>query len=75
MKKIIAGLMIAASMFTFGCSGRNSDFGTVDMRKIEAEAPIVKTTQEDVTKKMTDLKRSSDSKRSGGYSRRGGGRQ
>ena len=52
MKKIIAGLMIAASMFTFGCSGRNSDFGTVDMSKIEAEAPIVKTTQEDVTKKM-----------------------
>ena len=36
MKKIIAGLMIAASMFTFGCSGRNSDFGTVDMSKIEA---------------------------------------
>ena len=31
MKKIIAGLMIAAAMFTFGCSGRNSDFGTVDM--------------------------------------------
>ena len=29
MKKIIAGLMIAASMFTFGCSGRNADFGTV----------------------------------------------
>ena len=25
MKKIIAGLMIAAAMFTFGCSGRNSD--------------------------------------------------
>ena len=37
MKKIIAGLMIAASMFTFGCSGRNADFGTVDMSKIEAE--------------------------------------
>ena len=53
MKKIIAGLMIAAAMFTFGCSGRNSDFGTVDMSKIEAEAPIVKTTQEDVTKQMT----------------------
>ena len=51
MKKIIAGLMIAASMFTFGCSGRNADFGTVDMSKIEAEAPIVKTTQEDVLKK------------------------
>ena len=60
MKKIIAGLMIAASMFTFGCSGRNSDFGTVDMSKIEAEAPIVKTTQEDVTKKMTDLKTQMD---------------
>ena len=60
MKKIIAGLMIAAAMFTFGCSGRNADFGTVDMSKIEAEAPIVKTTQEDVTKKMTDLKTQMD---------------
>ena len=35
MKKIIAGLMIAAAMFTFGCSGRNADFGTVDMSEIE----------------------------------------
>ena len=30
------------------------------MSKIEAEAPIVKTTQEDVTKKMTDLKTQMD---------------
>ena len=55
MKKIIAGLMIAASMFTFGCSGRNADFGTVDMSKIDEEAPIVKTSQEDVKKNMPDL--------------------
>ena len=54
MKKIIAGLMIAAAMFTFGCSGRNADFGTVDMSKIEAEAPIVKTTQEDMAGKTGD---------------------
>lgn len=60
MKKLVAGLMIAAAMFTFGCGGRNADFGTVDMTKIEAEAPIVKTTQEDVTKKMTDLKTQMD---------------
>lgn len=56
MKKVIAGLMIAASMLTFGCGGRNAEFGTVDMKKVEAEAPIMKTTQEDFTKKMTELK-------------------
>lgn len=55
MKKLLAGLMIVAAMFSFGC-GRNAEFGTVDMSKLEAEAPIVKTTQEDLTKKMNDLK-------------------
>lgn len=60
MKKVIAGLMVAASMLTFGCSGRNADFGIVDMKKVEAEAVVVKTTKEDVTKKMTDLKEAMD---------------
>ncbi len=60
MKKIIAGLMIASAMLTFGCSGRNADFGTVDMKKVEAEATVFKDTKEDVTKKMQDLKASMD---------------
>ncbi len=60
MKKIIAGLMIASALLTFGCSGRNADFGTVDMKKVEAEAVVVKDTKEDVTKKMQDLKASMD---------------
>ena len=55
MKKIVAGLLIAGSMFTFGCSGRNAEFGTVDMRKIEAEAVFVKTTQSEVSKRMGEL--------------------
>lgn len=55
MKKIIAGLMVASAMLTFGCSGRNADFGTVDMKRVEAEAAAVKTTKEDFTKKMTEL--------------------
>ncbi len=59
MKKIFAGLMIAAAMFSFGC-GRSAEFGTVDMPKLEQEAPIVKTTQEDVTKHMTELKAQMD---------------
>ena len=42
MKKFIAGLMIASAMLTFGCSGRNADFGTVDMKKVEAEAKKAK---------------------------------
>ncbi len=60
MKKIIAGLMIAAAMLTFGCGGRNADFGTVDMERIQSEAPVVKQTQEDFTKKMTELKTEMD---------------
>lgn len=47
--------MIASAMLTFGCSGRNADFGTVDMKRVEAEAAAVKTTKEDFTKKMTEL--------------------
>lgn len=60
MKKIIVGLMVAASLLTFGCSGRNAEFGTVDMRKVEAEAPIVKNTAEDANKKMAELKAEMD---------------
>ena len=55
MKKIVAGLLVAGSMFTFGCSGRNAEFGTVDMRKIEAEAVFVKTTQSEFSKRMEKL--------------------
>ena len=55
MKKIVAGLLITASMLTFGCSGRNAEFGTVDMRKIESEAVFVKTTQSEVAKRMEEL--------------------
>ena len=47
--------MIASAMLTFGCSGRNADFGTVDMKKVETEAPAVQATKEDFTKKMTEL--------------------
>lgn len=60
MKKIIAGLMVAAAMLTFGCSGRNAAFGVVDMRKVETEASIIKTTKEEVTTKMKELKEQMD---------------
>lgn len=55
MKKLIAGLMIAASMMTFGCGGRNGDFGIVDTKKVYEEAPIVKTISEDFEKQKADL--------------------
>lgn len=55
MKKVIAGLLIAGSMLTFGCSGRNAEFGIVDMHKIESEAVFVKTTKEEVAKRMEEL--------------------
>ncbi len=55
MKKIIAGLMIATSMLTFGCSGRNAEFGVVDLQKIEKEAVSIKTTREDTVKKLKEM--------------------
>ena len=55
MKKIIAGLMIATSMLTFGCSGRNAEFGVVDLQKIEKEAVSIKTTREDTVKNLKEM--------------------
>ncbi len=57
MKKIIAGLLAASAMLTFGCSGRNADFGVVDMKAVEAEAAVVKSTKEDVGQKMQELQK------------------
>lgn len=56
MKKIILGLMVAAAMLTFGCGGRNSEFGTVDMRKVEAEAQFIKTVRTDLDKQVKELR-------------------
>lgn len=65
MKKVIAGLLIASAMLTFGCSGRNADFGTVDMKKVETEAAVIKTTREDANKKLQDLKTEMDAAMAG----------
>lgn len=65
MKKVIAGLLVASAMLTFGCSGRNADFGTVDMKKVEAEAAVIKTTREDANKKLQDLKAEMDAAMAG----------
>ena len=50
-KQIIAGLLAATALLSFGCSGRNAEFGVVDMRAVESEAAVVKTVQEEVTTK------------------------
>lgn len=55
MKKLLVGLMIAATMLSVGCSGRNAEFGTVDMKKVQAEAQVIKTVQEDMKKQMDGL--------------------
>lgn len=55
MRKIIAGLMVTAAMLSFGCGGRNSDFGTVDIKKVQAEATVIKTVQEDLKKQMETM--------------------
>jgi len=56
MKKIIAGLMVAAAMLSFGCGGRNAEFGVVDMRKVEKEATALKTIQTDLEKQIAGLR-------------------
>lgn len=65
MKKVIAGLLVASAMLSFGCSGRNAEFGVVDMQKVETEAPVVKTTKEDANKKLQDLKAEMDAAMAG----------
>jgi len=54
MKKIAVLLMLASSLFAFGC-GRNAQFGTVDMQRVEAEAPVVKTVKDEATKELQKL--------------------
>ncbi len=54
IKKAMAGLMLVCALGSLGCS-RNADFGTVDLRRVEEEAPIVKTIKEDFAAKMGEL--------------------
>lgn len=54
MKKIIAGLMIAAAAMSFGC-GRNAQFGVVDLQKVDKEAVSVKTVKEDTNKRLKEM--------------------
>ena len=35
-KQVVAGLMVAVAMVSFGCSGRNAEFGVVDMKAVES---------------------------------------
>lgn len=54
-KQIIAGLLAATALVTFGCSGRNAEFGVVDMREVESRAEIVQTVREEVQTKAQQL--------------------
>lgn len=50
-KQLVAGLMVAVAMLSFGCSGRNAAFGTIDMQAVESKAEVVKTIKEEVSTK------------------------
>lgn len=54
-KQVVAGLMAAVAMLSFGCSGRNAEFGVVDMKAVESKAEIVKTVKEEVATKGKTL--------------------
>ena len=54
-KQVVAGLMVAVAMLSFGCSGRNAEFGVVDMKAVESKAEIVKTVKEEVATKGKTL--------------------
>ena len=55
MKKLMICLMLACAVLACGCGGRNTAFGVVDIKKVEAEAPAVKTIKEDLQKKAKEL--------------------
>ena len=50
-KQIIAGILAATDLLSFGSSGRNAEFGDVDMHAVESMAAVVKTVKEEVTTK------------------------
>ena len=54
-KQVVAGLMVAVAMLSFGCCGRNAEFGVVDMKAVESKAEIVKTVKEEVATKGKTL--------------------
>lgn len=55
IRKTVCGMLLAAAMLSFGCSGRNADFGVVDMKKVESEAVSVKNTKETLDKQLKEL--------------------
>ena len=56
MKKILLLItLIVLTAFVGGCSGRTSDFGYIDMQKVLAESTKVKTYQEQLDKKVSEL--------------------
>ena len=59
-KQVVAGLMVAVAMVSFGCSGRNAEFGVVDMKAVESKAEIVKTVKEEVATKGKALQEEMD---------------
>ena len=55
LKKLLVVAMLATMAVTsFGC-GRNDQFGTVDMEKIESESTVYKAIKEDMTAKAKTL--------------------
>lgn len=56
MKKIFMSLLIVVcALAAFGCGGRNDAFGVVDMNRVNTEAPIMKSTKEDLIKTVEKL--------------------
>ena len=64
-KQVVAGLMVAVAMVSFGCSGRNAEFGVVDMKAVESKAEIVKTVKEEVATKGKALQEEMTKEREG----------
>ena len=65
IKKMVCSLMVVAAMLSFGCSGRNADFGVVDMKRVETEAVSVKNTKDTLDKQLKELKEQLDKELAG----------
>ena len=66
-KQLVAGLMVMVAMLSFGCSGRNAEFGVVDMKTVESKAAIVQTVKEEVSTKGKALQEEMEKEMAGIY--------
>lgn len=66
MKKyLLIAMMVVIAMCSFGCGGRNAEFGVVDMKVVDEKAEILKTVKEEIEAKGKALQEEMQAKLKG----------